>query len=75
MSSSLSTPKIQFVCALNMSVQCVPFFLAQEEKVFLCTYIYHTLRTLFGPLDSMDQSSELGRAIKNQATICVQPHY
>ena len=60
MSSSLSTLKIQFVCALKTSVQCVPFFNPQEEEAFLCTYIYHTLHTLFRPLDLMGQSSELG---------------
>ena len=62
MSSFISTPKIQSVCALKTSMQCVPFFSAQEEEeeTFLCTYIYHTFYTLFGPLDLMGQSSKLG---------------
>ena len=52
MSSSLSTLKIQSMCALKMSVQCVSFFRPKKKKPsFALIYIYHTLHTLIGPFD------------------------
>ena len=47
----------------------------KEESLQMHIYIYYTLYTLFGPLDLIGQSSELGEPIKNQAIICVKSHY
>ena len=71
MSSSLSTPKIQSVCALKTSVQCMPFFQPKKKKYI---YIYHTLHTLFGPLDLMGKSSKFGWAHKKSSNnMCPAP--
>ena len=43
--------------------------------IYIYIYIYYTLYILFGPLDLIGQSSELGESIKNQAIICVKSHY
>ena len=68
MSSSLSTPKIQSMCSLKSAYSVCPFQPPRRRSLHLhlCIYInkyihiYHTFHTLFGPLDLMGQSSELG---------------
>ena len=58
MSYSLFTRKIQSMSALKKSVQCMPFFHPKEKKPYFALiyiHIYHTLHTLFGPLDLMGQ--------------------
>ena len=58
MSYSLFTPKIQSVSALKTNVQCMPFFHPKKKKPYFALiyiHIYHTLHTLFGPLDLMGQ--------------------
>ena len=72
------------VCFQDEYAMRALFFSAQEEEAFLCTYIYiyinkyihtyHTLHTLFGPLDLMDQLSELGWAHKkSRNNLCPAP--
>ena len=83
MSSSLSTPKIQFVCSLKSACSVCPFSAPKKNRnlhLHLCIYtnkyihIYYTLHTLFGPLDLMGQSSKLGWTHKKSSNnMCSAP--
>ena len=68
------------LCVLSRQMCSACPFLAQEEEVFLCTYIYiyiyiyHILHTLFESLDLMGQSSELGWVHKKSSNnMCPTP--
>ena len=78
MSSSLSTPKIQFVCSLKSACSVCPFLAPKKNRnlyLHLCIYtnkyihIYHIL-----PLDLMCRLSELGWTHKKSSNnICSTP--
>ena len=80
MSSSLSSPKIQSMCALKTNVQCMPFFNPRRRSlplhlyIYIYIHIYYTLHTLFGLLYLMGQSSKLGWGHKKPSNnMCPAP--